>query len=1291
MTTQAHISLAHTPMMQQYLRLKALHPDTLLFYRMGDFYELFFEDAKKAARLLDITLTSRGQSAGMPIPMAGVPHHAAESYIAKLLKQGESVAMCEQIGDPATSKGPVERKVVRIITPATVTDDALLEDRKDNLLVSVYFSKPAYGIACLDVSSGRFLVQQVATVEQLVDEMERLNPAELLISEEWQLPSGLKERIGICRRPPWHFELESARQRLLKQFAVQDLQGFGCDNLLAAICAAGCLLQYLKDTQQSTLPHLQGIAVENSADSVVLDAASRRNLELDFHPSGQIQYTLFGVLDKTATAMGSRCLRRWLNRPLRDQQILNARYSCVDSLLAHQHYQPLQNLLRQTGDIERISARIAIHTARPRDLEVLRQTLTVLPQLHDFIQKIENPHLTQLAQQLVQQPALLELLTRAIIDNPPLLIRDGGVIARGYNADLDELRDLSQNADQFLLDMENRERLATGINTLKVNYNRVHGYYIEVSRLHADKIPLHYSRKQTLKGAERYITAELKAFEDKVLSAREKSLSFEKALYEQLLTTIALSVPILQRCATALAQLDVFCAFAERAHSLNLCKPQLTAKSGLTIEAGRHIVVEQMCKTPFVANDLCFSNQRKMLVITGPNMGGKCLIGDTLIFTSQGIVPIASLKPKQAIDHSFAKLSGKLKVKSLVNQQSATHFYSGGVQKTIKITTGYGFHLEGTPQHKVWIRTPAGDEKWTCLGDLQGHEAIIIDRHVDLWGKKTAIAALEKIPNLKKHYSLPTVLTPDLAYLMGLFIGDGSLTYKNQLVFTNIDEELIQSFITLCADLFNYSVIKIPPYSYRICSLQIRKFFALLGLDYVKSLHKQVPHSILTAPKKIAVAFLQGLFDTDGTVEKRYGNVELSTSSPQMAIQVQLLLLNFGIIAALRQKKTQANPNYLLCMDGENAILFHRKIGFCLTRKKQASALASTKRRPNYGIPYLDTLLIEIHRKIVNTKHKIQPLKKNKKVASIFYTYLPKQANISYRTLGVLIDYCHTNHVPCAELEQVYNHHYFYDKIVHTSEATAEVYDLSVSEEHAYVANGLLSHNSTYMRQGALIVLMAHIGCYVPAKSVTCGVIDRIFTRIGASDDLASGRSTFMVEMSETANILHNATANSLILMDEIGRGTSTFDGLSLAWACADQLAKVTKAYTLFATHYFELTTLAEEHKTIHNVHLDAIEHGDNIIFLHAVKEGAASQSYGLQVAALAGVPKIVIEKAKAKLQQLEDQAYLEQQNELGNNQLDIFLAKETHPAMDFLEQINPDELTPKQALQVLYQLKSLL
>ncbi|NOQ35698.1 MAG: DNA mismatch repair protein MutS, partial [Methylococcaceae bacterium] len=747
--------------MQQYLRIKSQHPETLVFYRMGDFYELFFDDAKKASQLLDITLTARGKSGGSPIPMAGIPYHAAENYIARLLKQGESVAMCEQIGDPATSNGPVERKVVRVITPATVTDEALLEDRQDNLLVALCHQDNIYGLACLDVSSGRFVLQQVKTTQQLYTEIERLNPAELLISEDWQPPLIITERRGLTNRPPWHFDSESARQRLLKQFNVLDLKGFGCEKMLVAIAASGCLLQYLKDTQQESLPHLQGIAVENTSHSIELDAASRRNLELDFHPSGQLQYTLFGVLDKTATSMGSRCLRRWINRPLRDHDILNARYSCVKSLLEQSLYNDVQNTLRQTGDIERISSRIALKSARPRDLITLRQTLSVLPELQQYLASTENPQLNKLAKHISEHPQLLNLLETAIIDNPPVLIRDGGVLAAGYNQELDELRNLSDNADQFLLEMEEREKQATGINNLKVNYNRVHGFYIEISRLHSDKVPVHYTRKQTLKSVERYITEELKAFEDKVLSARGKSLSFEKALYDDLLTIIAQDLNALQRCAAALAELDVLTNFAERADSLDLTCPTLKTTLGINIEAGRHIVVEQVSNTPFVANDVCFSPQRRMLVITGPNMGGK----------------------------------------------------------------------------------------------------------------------------------------------------------------------------------------------------------------------------------------------------------------------------------------------------------------------------------------------------------------------------------------------------------------------------------------------------STYMRQTALIVLLIHIGCYVPAKSASCGIIDKIFTRIGASDDLASGRSTFMVEMSETANILHNATANSLILMDEIGRGTSTFDGLSLAWASADHLAKVTKAFTLFATHYFELTTLAEEHKAIYNVHLDAKEHGDKIIF----------------------------------------------------------------------------------------------
>ncbi len=642
---------------------------------------------------------------------------------------------------------------------------------------------------------------------------------------------------------------------MLKQFNTHDLKGFGCEHMPAAIAAAGALLQYVKDTQQGALPHIQGIRIENSDDSIVLDAASRRNLELDSHPSGQLQYTLFGVLDKTATAMGSRCLRRWINRPLRNHAILNDRYACVATLLDSLLYRDVQTQLRQVGDIERISSRIALKSARPRDLIVLRNTLAVLPTLQQVLATSDNPQLTLLSEKIGEQPVMLQLLNKAIIDNPPMLIRDGGVIAPGYSRELDELRNLSQNADQFLIDMENREKAATGITNLKVNYNRVQGYYIEISRLHAEKVPGHYIRKQTLKGVERYITEELKSFEDKVLSAREKSLVFEKSLYEELLMIIAASLIPLQECAAALAELDVLVNFAERADTLNLSEPALVDEPGIHIEAGRHLVVEQVSDIPFVPNDLSFSSQRRMLIITGPNMGGK----------------------------------------------------------------------------------------------------------------------------------------------------------------------------------------------------------------------------------------------------------------------------------------------------------------------------------------------------------------------------------------------------------------------------------------------------STYMRQAALIVLIAHIGCYVPAKTLTCGPVDKIFTRIGASDDLASGRSTFMVEMSETANILHNATSKSLILMDEIGRGTSTFDGLSLAWACADYLAKETKAFTLFATHYFELTTLADEQETIHNVHLDAMEHGDRIIFLHAVKEGPANQSYGLQVASLAGVPRSVIDKAKAKLQHLENNAYIEQQAETGVNQLDLFSAKECHPAVCLLEDMNPDEVSPRQALDLLYRLKEMV
>ncbi len=851
MSISAPSPLPHTPMMQQYLRIKAEHPDTLLFYRMGDFYELFFDDARKAARLLDITLTARGQSQGHPIPMAGVPYHAVEPYLAKLVRLGESIALCEQIGDPATSKGPVERQVMRIITPGTLTDEALLDERRDNLLASLHRDKEVFGIATLDLGSGRFTVLEVDSPEGLISELERIKPAELLVSEDFgstPLPDGQR---GLRRQAPWHFESGSALRLLCAQLGTRDLSGFGCDGLTAAIGAAGCLLQYVRDTQRAALPHIRTITVERREDSIILDAASRRNLELEVNLSGGHEHTLAAVLDHTATAMGSRWLRRWLNRPLRDQAVLRERHHCVGLLLEDRNYSGLHNLLRNIGDMERILARVALRSARPRDLAQLRITLGLLPELRIIPEKIDAPLLHILRHEIGTYPDLHALLLKSIIENPPMLVREGGVIAAGYDEELDQLRTLRENAGQYLLDLELRERKRSGISTLKVSYNRVHGYYIEITRAQAERVPADYQRRQTLKGAERYITPELKSFEDKVLSANERALAREKALYEDLLDKILIELPALQTTAAALAQLDVLSNLAERADTLNLNPPELVSAPELTIEDGRHPVVEHTLTTPFVCNDIHLHDRRRMLIITGPNMGGK----------------------------------------------------------------------------------------------------------------------------------------------------------------------------------------------------------------------------------------------------------------------------------------------------------------------------------------------------------------------------------------------------------------------------------------------------STYMRQVALITLLAHIGSFVPAQRAVIGPIDRIFTRIGASDDLASGRSTFMVEMTETANILHNATERSLVLMDEIGRGTSTFDGLSLAWACALHLAREVRAFTLFATHYFELTALPETIEGIANVHLDAVEHGDTIVFLHAVKDGPASQSYGLQVAALAGVPRAVIDLAKQRLRQLEAGRL----SDSVAQQMPLFSEPARHPLLAAIAQIDPNELNPKEALEILYRLKGMV
>ncbi|GHA98779.1 DNA mismatch repair protein MutS [Modicisalibacter luteus] len=844
-------------MMAQYLKIKREHPDVLLFYRMGDFYELFYDDARRAAQLLDITLTQRGQSGGKPIPMAGVPYHSAEGYLARLVRAGESVAICEQIGDPATSKGPVERKVVRIVTPGTLHDEALLDAKRDNLLLALHCQGERWGLAWLELSSGHFNVLEVDGEADMLAEVHRLAPAELLIADGLKLAPALSERAGLKRQSEWLFDLETSNRLLCDQFGVADLRGFGCAHLECAITAAGVLVDYARDTQRSRLPHVIALGVESRDDAVVIDAASRRNLEIDTNLGGTGDNTLASVLDTTATAMGSRLLKRWLNRPLRNREQVAARQAAVQLLLAQEGFISLRDMLKQIGDVERILARVALRSARPRDLARLRDALNALPTLQQELAALdEGTALDELRRHIRPYPELAETLTRALVDNPPVVIRDGGVIAEGFDDELDEYRGLAEHAGDYLVKLEIRERERTGLAGLKVGYNRVHGYFIEIPRAQAREAPADYIRRQTLKNAERFIIPELKEFEDKALSAKSRALAREKLLYESLLDTLNAELDALQGTGRSLAALDVLAAFAERAQALDFVRPQLLDSPGLCIEGGRHPVVEHVSDRPFVPNDLRLDPSRHMLVITGPNMGGK----------------------------------------------------------------------------------------------------------------------------------------------------------------------------------------------------------------------------------------------------------------------------------------------------------------------------------------------------------------------------------------------------------------------------------------------------STYMRQAALIALLAHCGSFVPADRAEIGPLDRIFTRIGSSDDLAGGRSTFMVEMTETASILHNATHQSLVLMDEIGRGTSTFDGLSLAWASAEHLARV-KAFTLFATHYFEMTALAEQMEGVVNVHLTAAEHRDGIVFMHRVEDGPASQSYGLQVAQLAGVPQAVIARAREKLAGLEQQEVDQGQRKSGHSeatassapqQPDLF-ASAPHPVVEELTGLALDELTPRQALELLY------
>ncbi|MFZ2508876.1 MAG: DNA mismatch repair protein MutS [Steroidobacteraceae bacterium] len=844
----------HTPVMQQYLRIKAAHPDLLLLYRMGDFYELFYEDARRASKLLDIMLTQRGESAGAPIPMAGVPVDKLDSYLARLVKRGVPVAICEQVGEVGKSKGPVEREVVRVVTPGTVTDDALLDAKRENLLAAIAADGGSFGLAWLDLSAGRFSVLECEGGESLLSELERLRPAELLLAEGSGGGVAGAVRARVVERPPWHFEQDSARRALNQQFGTKDLAGFGAGELGPAVGAAGALLQYVRDTQRGALPHLTGLTCESRDEALAMDPATRRNLELDRSLAGHDEYTLAGVIDRTATAMGARQLRRWIQRPLRDHRELGRRYQAITALIESGRAPLLHESLREIGDVERVLARVALRSARPRDLGMLRVALAALPTIHKTLHGLSSPLLADAAADLAAQPGVHALLARALVEAPPALVRDGNVIAPGYDDALDDERAIAAGTDRHLLELEQQERRRTGISQLRLGYNRVHGYYIELPRSQSGRAPPDYHRRQTLKNAERYTTPALKQFEDRMLGARDRALARERELYEALLDALTLELARLKRLAAALALVDVIANLAERALSLSYVRPELTDVPGLRIEGGRHPVVERVLEDPFVPNDLELRDGRRMLVITGPNMGGK----------------------------------------------------------------------------------------------------------------------------------------------------------------------------------------------------------------------------------------------------------------------------------------------------------------------------------------------------------------------------------------------------------------------------------------------------STYMRQTALIVVLASIGSFVPAQRAVIGPFDRIFTRIGASDDLAGGRSTFMVEMTEAAVILNSATDRSLVLIDEIGRGTSTYDGLSLAFACASHIARRLRSFTLFATHYFELAEIAEELPEVDNVHLDATEHADGIVFLHAVRPGPANRSYGLQVAQKAGVPREVIASARAYLEKIERQ-HRRAAPPRPQAELPLAAADQGAAAIEKLRATDPDKLTPREALQALYELKEAL
>ena len=1210
-----------TPMLEQYRKVKEQYPDALVLFRMGDFYETFFEDAYIASKVLGIVLTSRNHGKASSVPLAGIPHHALEQYLPKLVRAGYKVAVCEQVEDPKKAKGLVKREVVEVVTPGTALSEGLLEAKRPNFLVSVVPGREKYGLCVAEASTGDFKVTELSE-EELWEELESIAPSEVLVPEgARELEEALRDRLPgafLARAEEWKFGYERAVERLCGHFGVASLKGFGCEDLKEGVRAAGAALEYLSENQKGRLGHITGMSRYDRSEYMLLDRNAARNLEVLSSFQGGREGSLLALLDRTRTPMGGRKLREWLCKPLRSVARIEERLDGVEELYDEGRWGRVVGALDEIQDVERITARAACGRANARDLVALRRSLEALPRLMDALEGARAEVLLRCKEALGGLEPLAEQLRRAIVDDPPLSLTEGGIIRDGYSPELDELRTISMDGKSWIAKLQAREQRRTGISSLKVGYNKVFGYYIEVTKPNLDKVPPDYIRKQTLVNAERFITPELKEYEAKVLSAEERIGELEYELFVRLREEVAGWASKLRRAADAVATVDVLASLAQVAREEGYTRPELAEDELLEIREGRHPVVEKaMGKGQFVPNDLRIDTKDEQIwIITGPNMAGKCVAGDTLVFTDKGLLPIAELMPDGAPVGEFSEVS--FRVKGPNGVAHASHFYRGGRKATVKLTTRMGYSLEGTPEHRVWVRNPDGSEGWKRLGEISEGDVVAIERRIDLWGDETKVdtSPAEGVRDARKRYKLPRKLDEDLAYVLGLLVGDGTLTYRNSVYLCTGDPFIAEEFKRIVRKLFGYEVkCKANGVDYFITSRQIRVFLENLGLGYVRAHEKCVPKSVMRAPKHIVKAFLQGLFDTDGFVENRYGNVRLSTSSPRLAKEVQLLLLNLGIISSLHVKKTSARPSYRLSIDGEDAIAFHRTVGF---------------RR---------------------------------------------------------------NGIDCPELEALSSRRYFYDRVAKVEQGEAEVYDLSVPGDHAYVADGFVSHNSTFVRQVGIIVLMAQMGSFVPVKYAHIGIVDRIFTRVGASDNLPAGESTFLVEMHEAANILHNATPKSLVLLDEVGRGTSTFDGLSLAWAIVEYLHNEPKvrARTLFATHYHELTELERFLPRVRNYNMAVREDRDGVAFLHKVVPGGCDHSYGIHVARLAGLPQKVIARAEEVLSNLEAQELdplrtmrgrKRRSRRVAEVQMDLFRDVQEPPILKELRELNPYEMTPMQALQ---------